>query len=133
MATYFFDSYLPVRFAAMLSALDVAVEHLLAGVDIDHGVVPTDEEWLPSLRNRDVVLVTIDRFTKRGSVADLALRDSGVTAIFLPKGFETLDRWAQATWLIRHWQTIEEVTRRLTPGTWAQASLGGSIESIDIS
>jgi hypothetical protein len=126
MTTYFFDNCLSIKYARMLQALDVAVIHLQE----QFAANTPDEIWLPHLRDSGYVVVTSDRAIRKGSATALALKESGVTAIFLPKGFEEMRRWDQAVWLIRHWPNVEAYIAKAKTGALVQMTNGGSFTPI---
>src|SRR5215213_8427794 len=112
MTTFFFDNNLAPRYARMLKALDVDVIHLQELFAPD----TKDEQWLPELRDSGWTLVTIDRAITRDPVNALALKESGITAIFIPRGVERLSRWDQAAWLITRWAIIDAFAQRARTG-----------------
>ena len=126
MTTYFFDNCVSIKYARMIRALDVDVRHLRDLFDPD----TPDEVWLPELRDSGYVVITTDRAIKTGSVTARALKASGVTAVFLPKGFERFDKWAQAQWLIKHWPTIEAYVAKTQTGALVQMTNSGSFTPV---
>lgn len=131
MATYYFDGNLPLRFAQMLRALDVPVEHLLETKGDAEVVGLPDQDWLARLQDKGHVLVTIDRAINKRSATALALQTMGITVILLPLGFEKLNRWDQATWLVKNWRAIDAHVAHVEPGAWAQAALTGQIAPLE--
>ena len=53
-----------------------------------------------------------------------------MTAVFLPKGFERLDKWGQAQWLIKHWPIIEAYVAKTQTGALVQMMNNGSFTPV---
>lgn len=122
---YLVDSYLPLRLARMLHALDVPVVHQL---DRDKGGGTTDKDWVQLVRENGYILVSIDHTGRKDAPIALTLELGDITAVLLPIAFERLDRWGQASWLVKHWPKIDEYVGDAGRGLWTRITLSGKLE-----
>lgn len=129
MTIYYFDTYLPHRFAAMLRSLDVPIAHPRdVTEEITKTSIPDDQSWLTRIKANEGTLISVFRGGKKDKSFVRVLHASGVKTIFLPAAFEKLEMWEQAKWLIRHWQEIETVAQGMSPGTLLLLTLGARVE-----
>lgn len=112
---FFFDRNLPLRLAQMLDIFDV--ENQVVHQDDDARFIHTDEDVhiVEMLGQEDPtpVLVTADvnMYTRRPNEQQ-ALRDSGLTCVFIKKGFTQLPFHDQALKLLKLWPEIVKETSR---------------------
>ncbi len=131
MATYFFDSYLPSRLAHMLRVLDVSIVHQSELTPHQPGGrITADTDWVTVVRENGYIFVTVDRVSRKDTPIPLVLELNDVPIVFLPPNFLKLDKWTQASWLIKNWPTIDAYNREVQLKKWARVSLGGDIEPI---
>jgi len=123
---YFFDNNISPRYAEMLRALGVNVTAL------SEKFPPNikDEDFLPQLK--DCILITGDQRIRTRKIEAAALRQSGISALFLARFWPRLDLWAQARWLVTRWPDIDRFTSKTSPGTYAEVQQGGTIRLIDV-
>lgn len=132
MTTYFFDSYLPRRLAHMLRELDVPIVHQLELPQPRTAEESTvDSTWVQIVREDDYTLITVDRVSRKDTAIPLALELRDIAIVFLPASFSSLDKWTQASWLIKNWPTIDTYCLQAKMKTWARVSLSGDIAPID--
>ena len=123
--TYLLDNDISFRFAPMLAALAVEV---VAVRDVeDLGEDSPDVEILQWLKGRERVVVTADKHIRSRPAEIAALKESGVTALFLERFWAKLDFWQQAAWLVGRWPRIVQFTASVTPGTCAAIQQRGRI------
>ncbi len=111
--SYLFDNNFSPRLAEMLA---------LAGVDAKalRAVFPEnilDVDYLPRLKDSGFILMTSDRHILTRSAEAIALRQSGITALFFKSFFIEMELRPQAAWLLNHWPKIEEFVERSHQGT----------------
>src|SRR5690606_27081765 len=109
--TFFVANCLSPKLVRMLAALGVDAVALRDFFDED----TADDEGLPQLKDTGWVLVTADQGIKKRKHEVKELRACGVSAIFLQPFWTKLDKWGQASWLIKHWQRIETTVTVRTP------------------
>jgi len=101
--TYLFDNNISPRLARMLAALGIDAKPL-------RDIFPQDIkdiDFLPQLRDTGWVLVTGDTSIVTRRAEAIALRKSGVSALFLGPFWLKLTLWPQATWLVTRWPEID--------------------------
>ena len=101
--TFLFDNNFSYKLAAMLRALDVDAIALREAFDQDID----DVDLFRELRGEGIILVTSDMRIQRRPVEIQALKECGISAIFLRPFWHKRGKWEQANWLTRHWQAIE--------------------------
>ncbi len=123
---YVFDNNISPRYAAMLRGLGVDVQPLreLFPANIK------DTEYLPQLR--DCVLITADQRIRTRKAEAAALRQSGVTTLFLARFWAKLSFWDGASWLVARWPDIEQFASTVPAGTCAEVKQRGRIRLIDV-
>lgn len=123
---YFFDNNISPRYAEMLRALGVNVTAL------SERFPPNikDEDFLPQLK--DCILITGDQRIRTRKIEAAALRQSGISALFLARFWPRLVLWDQARWLVTRWPDIDRFTSRTSMGTYAEVQQGGTIRLIDV-
>jgi PIN domain-containing protein len=115
--TYLFDNDLSFRFAHMLAALGVDV---LAVRDVgDLGEGTFDIKILQWLEGRDRLFVTADKHIRSRPAETGALKETGVTALFIERFWAKLDFWQQAAWLVGRWPQIGQFASSASTGTCA--------------
>ena len=62
----------------------------------------------------------------------VALRQSGISAVFLARFWSKLTFWDQAAWLVTHWPDIERLAANTTMGTYAEIQQNGAVRLIDV-
>ena len=119
---YFFDNCISFRYARMLAALDefevVALRDKFAP-DID------DIELFQELSGSGFVFVTRDDRQKTREGEAKALRESGLTALWLGPFFAKKGFWDQAKWIINRWPTIDGYVKGVAPGTCSEVKENG--------
>ena len=110
----------------MLRALDVNVTALRERFPPDS----SDLFYLSQLA--DCVLVTGDRRIQTRKLEAIALRQSGISALFMARFWSKLTFWDQAVWLVRHWPDTERFAASTTMGTYAEIQQHGAVRLIDV-
>lgn len=111
--TYLFDNNISPKLARMLQALDVDARPLRD--EFPAGI--KDPQFLPLLKGSGWTFVTLDKHIRSRPVEVAALKESGVMSLFIAPFFAKMEIWAQATWLIKNWPTIERFVSAAAPGT----------------
>lgn len=127
---YIFDNDISYRYAAMLRGLGVDAHGVREVEGLSHDT--KDPEILRYLSAREIVFLSADRGIVSKTWELRALRDAGVTALFLAPFFHRQDFWKKAEWFIRHWRTIDGFARGATRGTLAEIKQGGRSQLIRI-
>ena len=114
-----FDNCVSYKLAQMLKCLDVDSV-------ASREVLPEnakDTEIFDYLReNKPIVFVSCDRRQTRVAEECNLLKEIKVTAVYFePFWNRRLRLWEQASWLVKHWPTIEN---------WAESSVSGSVGAV---
>lgn len=103
-----------------------------------------DEEFLPEVGKRGLILVTVDH-NMRGSSGKgghgALLKAHNVKVLFLPKAYLSAPigipasdypsvGWMQCAWLLRYWHEIEEQTAKMKNLSLARITDKGKVEPI---
>jgi hypothetical protein len=126
--TYLFDNNISFRFAQALRALGVDV-YAVREID-EPGESADDVDILTWLIGRDRVFVSGDRHIRTRPLEVAALRQSGVTALFLSPFWSKLEFWPQAAWLVKQWPNVEKFAGSASLGTCARIQQNGRIEPL---
>jgi hypothetical protein len=105
----------------MLKALDVDVVALreLFSQSIK------DPDLFRELHGSDVVYVAADRKQTTRIAEARALKDAGITALFMGPFWDRMPRWQQATWLVLRWPLIDGFAAGVAKGTSAELRQSG--------
>jgi hypothetical protein len=79
-----------------------------------------------ALRGSGVVFITADTSQSTRLREATALREAGITALFLGKFWSKMGFWDQAIWVLRKWERIEGYTSNVTPGICAEIKQNGA-------
>jgi hypothetical protein len=113
--TYLFDNNISPRLARMLRELSVDARALRE--EFPQGV--KDPEFLPRLKGTGWVFMTADTRITTRPVEAAALKESGVTALFLGPFWAKLTLWKQAAWIVGRWEEIDRFGSSAPRGTCA--------------
>jgi hypothetical protein len=113
---YFFDNCISFRLAHMLKAIGEDVEALRDAYPQD----TKDPDLFRQLKGRNLVYLSGDTSQTTQMQESRALKECGITALFLGPFWGKLTFWPQAIWLIRHWQTIDGFAKGVAAGTCAE-------------
>jgi hypothetical protein len=119
---YFFDNCISYRYALMLRALDVDAVALKEQFSEDI----KDLALFPRLRGTGVVFITSDTSQSTRLQEARALREAGVTALFLGPFWGKMTFWPQAIWIVSKWERLDGFARNVTPGTCAEIRQNGA-------
>jgi hypothetical protein len=119
---YFFDNCISYRFADMLSALGVDAVALRSQFSPDI----EDVDFLAQLTGTGMVLMTADISQATRVQEARALKEAGVTTLFLGPFWSKLKFWDQAVWLVRRWPRIDGFASNVTKGTCAEIKQNGT-------
>jgi hypothetical protein len=119
------DNDISFRFADMLRALEVDIVALRKAMPSN----TKDVDFLGELSSKHSVDVFISNNTaQRTNLAEVALlKSSGVTSLYFNKFWGKMKFWPQAVWLLRHWETIQDFSNSVTPGTCADIQSNGKL------
>lgn len=118
---YFFDNNISYRYVRMLAALDVAAKALREEFPEDI----TDCDLFDRLRGKDNVFITADESIRRREAEARALRQCGITALFLGPFWAKMLFWEQAIWLVSRWRRIDAFASSVAQGTCAELKRNG--------
>lgn len=79
----------------------------------------SDVEFLSQLKGQHDVYITYDHRQSSREAEARAIREAGVTAIWLGPFWGKKGRWDQAKWLVTRWKQIENFAGSVVPGTCA--------------
>ena len=105
----------------MLAALGVDVEAIR---DEFHAEVK-DPVFLKEFKGRDMVFISHNTKQTTNPIEAKLLKQANITALYLAPFWSKMGFWAQATWLIKHWPTIDGFARGATKGTCAEIKQSG--------
>ena len=118
---YFFDNCISYRYVNMLAALDVDCVALRS--TFSESI--KDEALFQALRGSNVVYVSGDTSQTTRVQEARALKEAGVTALFVGRSWARKPFWDQATWLINKWPVIDGFAKGVVPGTCAELKENG--------
>jgi hypothetical protein len=84
-----------------------------------------DYDFLPRLREKGFVYVTADDRQKTREREARAIREAGITALWLGPFWDRLDFWGQAKWIINRWQMVDGYVQGVATGTCAEVKQNG--------
>jgi len=105
----------------MLSAVDVNATALRA--EFSESIL--DPEFLQAIKGTHDVYATYDHKQKTRESEARAIKDAGLTALWLGPFWGRLVFWDQAKWLITRWERIESFANSVVPGTCAKIKQNG--------
>lgn len=119
--TYLFDNCISPKLARMLRALGkdawAVSEKYPANIQ--------DIDLFAKIKGQQLVFVTTDTHQRTRKAEAIALRNSGVTALFFGPFFPKMVFWPQAAWLVSRWPKIEGFIGGVSLGTCADVSQNG--------
>src|SRR5579863_6889465 len=89
-----------------------------------------DTDFLSQLT--ECVLITGDQHLRTRKLEAMALRQSGISALFLARFWAKMSFWDQARWLVTRWPDIDRFASHTSMGTYAVVQQGGAIRLIDV-
>jgi hypothetical protein len=124
---YFFDNCISYRFAHMLAALE-EYEEVVALRD---RFAPNIEDipLFQALKGSGYVFITCDDRQRFREQEARALKDSGMTALWLGPFWDNKGFWDQAKWIIYRWPLIDGYVKGSVPGTCAEVKENGKSHS----
>jgi hypothetical protein len=84
-----------------------------------------DIELFEKIRGGESVFVSCDLSQTTRRLEARALKDSGVTAIYLGPFWNKMVFWDQAAWLVHHWPKIDGFASNVVQGTFAEIKRNG--------
>ena len=85
-----------------------------------------DDEFLRDLKNGEFdVLISHNTKQRTNPLERRLLKESGVTSLYIGPFWGSLGFWAQATWLVKHWPTIEGFVKGVAKGACADIYQNG--------
>ena len=105
----------------MLSALDVDVIPLRQM--FPHDI--KDVDLFAKLKNTHRVFVSCDRKQRRREQEALAIREAGLTSLWLGPFWSKYQFWEGAKWLVNRWEVIEGYASGVAQGTCAELGQNG--------
>ena len=118
---YFFDNCISYRYVDMLRALEVDAVALKSTFDDRIKDVPLFE----ALQGSNVVYISGDTSQTTRVQEARALKEAGITALFLGRSWAKKSFWQQAVWLVTKWPLIDGFARGAAKGTCAEVKENG--------
>lgn len=118
---YFFDNCISFRLANLLAALDV--EAVALRMEFSQSVA--DKTFLATLGQQHDVLITYDHRQRTREAEARAIKEAGVTALWIGPFWSKLQFWQQAKWLITRWEIIDSFANSSVRGTCAVIKQNG--------
>ena len=84
-----------------------------------------DVPLFEALRGSGIVFVSNDASQLTREREARALKEAGVTALYIGPFWGSMTFWDQATWLLRRWQKIDEFANAMPLGTCAEIKQNG--------
>jgi hypothetical protein len=82
-------------------------------------------DFLPQLRDQGFVYVTADYRQKTRPHEARAIKEAGLTSLFLGPFWAKKDFWEQAKWIITRWQKIDGYVQGVAQGTCSEVQESG--------
>jgi hypothetical protein len=125
---FLFDNNFSPRLVNMLRVLGID------GVALRDEFPPdiADVDLFPRLQGTDWIFVTADTRIKRRTAEARALRECGVSAIFLKRFWMQRGFWQQAEWLTRNWPKLEHFVKTAHQPIYAEVDSQGKITEFKI-
>jgi hypothetical protein len=125
---YFFDNCISFRLANMLAALEVEAVALRdafpASID--------DETFLASLKDTHDVYITYDHKQRSREAEARAIKEAGVTALWIGPFWGKMSFWQQAKWLVARLETIDHFATSVVAGTCAEIKQNGKARTFHL-
>lgn len=86
-----------------------------------------DVEFLPALKGNYDVYITYDHRQRTRLAEARAIKEAGVTALWLGPFWGKKIDWEQAKWLISRWPSIHAFASSVVPGTCAEIKENGKV------
>ena len=118
---YIFDNCLSFRLANMLAVMEVDVVPLRDLVDESIA----DIDFFQQLDGTRDVWVTYDHKQRTRVDEARALKEAGVTALWLGPFWHNKFGWDQAKWIVARWERIDSFASNVVPGTCAEIKENG--------
>lgn len=118
---YVFDNCISYRYADMLAALKVNAVPLrrLFAESI------SDIDLYAQLSASQDVLITYDHKQKTRKAEAIAIKEAGVTSLWIGPHWGKKEFWEQAKWILSRWEKIEQYVNATVPGTCAEIRENG--------
>jgi hypothetical protein len=84
-----------------------------------------DVELFRELRNLDYVFITNDARQRTRADEVRAIKEAGLTALWLGPFWRKKEFWDQAKWIIQRWRTIDGYVSGVAKGTCAEVKENG--------
>lgn len=89
-----------------------------------------DVDFIPIIGQRRWILVSGDKHMRTKPAEAVALKAHNVTALFLGRFWSKLSFKAQAAWLLRYWDRIDQGATNLAPGSSAMIQQNGAVKPL---
>jgi hypothetical protein len=119
---YFFDNCISPKLPEMLHALGVDAVALSDGLPSD----TKDIALFGHLCGRELVFISTDTSQLTRQQEARALKQAGVTALYLGPFFPKMKLWAQAVWLVTKWPGISAFACNIAMGSCAEIKQNGT-------
>jgi hypothetical protein len=120
---YFFDNCISYRFARMLAALEEWEEVVALRDRFEEDIA--DVDLFRELKGSDYVFITYDERQRSRKIEATALRESGLTALWLGPFWAKKGFMDQAKWIITRWEKVDQFASTVVQGTCAELTERG--------
>ncbi len=118
---YFFDNCISYRYVDMLRALGVDA----AALRSQFAESIKDVELFQQLQGSESVFISCDLMQRTRPLEAKALKECGVTALYLGPFWLKMTFWEQAAWLVAHWVKLDNVATSVVQGSFAEIKRNG--------
>lgn len=129
-----------LRFYVDESALGLAKTLTYARDDVIHAGHPLipecplgslDPDWIAEVAARDLIVIGRDKHIRTRPAEVKQLAAAGLR-VFRIGGKRDATTWGWLTWLVRHWDRVEEIIRTRGPGPWFYVITERAVTELDI-
>ena len=118
--TLFFDHNLPAKLAQILRLLNVDAYALSERFPVD----VADVEWIRQVGEWVWIVFTADLHIRTRGKEHAALRESGLTVVFLHERITRKGLWDMTLWMLRQWPVMKPLLEKASPGTLFRVKTG---------
>ena len=127
---FLLDDELPHRLVSALGLLDL--DRDIASRRDVYGSAARDAEWIPQAARDGYALVALQPGPTKRSLERTALRDHGLTVVYLGPFFAKRDYWGKVEWLVRYWPMIAAWLEGHPKGATGIAHENGSVRTATV-
>jgi hypothetical protein len=126
---YFFDNCISYRYARMLAALE---EWEVVALRDQYPEDIGDVDLFGKLRGSGFVFITGDRKQRSRQREAAAIKEAGITSLWLGPFWSKKTFMEQAKWIINRWERIDQFAQSVVVGTCAEITEQGKARPFSI-